>query len=222
MGFLAGFGPQLAQGVLVTLAVSLCAFVLGALVAITAALLERSRFRVLKWIFSGVLSLARGLPELLVIFAVYFGGSILLSHLLHHSATVSVFLAGVIALGFIFASYAVQVLRSAFSAIPTGQLAAGQALGLSSGLVFRKILLPQALRHALPGISNLWLVLLKDSALVSLIGLGDLVNKARLAAATTNEPFKFYMIAAFVFLILTTLSQWSFSRVNQRLNKSVI
>ena len=93
-----------------------------------------------------------------------------------------------------------------------GQAEAGKALGLTGWFIFKKILLPQAWRHALPGLGNLWLVLLKDSALVSLVGLGDLMNKAQIAASTTHQPFKFYLLAAGCFLILTTLSQWLLKR----------
>lgn len=80
-------------------------------------------------------------------------------------------------------------------------------MGLPGWIIFKRIVLPQAWHHALPGLGNLWLVLLKDSALVALIGLGDLMNKAQLAASTTREPFKFYVMAAFLFLLLTSVSQ---------------
>ncbi len=203
-----GFGVDLLKGLVVTLEVSLCAFVFGLALAIVFTLIELSPFKIARAVVISITSLIRGLPELLVLFTVYFGGSILLTHLLHRSAQVSAFVAGVVALGGIFSAYAAQTLRGAFLAIPKGQADAGKSLGLSGWQVFRKILLPQAWRHALPGIGNLWLVLLKDSALVSLIGLADLMSQAQVAASTTREPFKFYLTAALLFLILTTLSQW--------------
>ena len=203
-----------------TLEVSLSALVLGMLLAVLGALIELSSFRSLKVVVSSVTSLVRGLPELLVLFALYFGGSILLSKVLGHSAQVSAFVSGVLALGLIFASYAVQTLRGAFLAIPRGQIEAGKAIGLSGWLIFKNILLPQAWRHALPGLGNLWLVLLKDSALVSLIGLGDLMNKAQLAASTTREPFKFYCAAALLFLLLTSVSQVLLNRFNKTVSRA--
>lgn len=216
-----GYGSLLLTGVAMTLAVSLSALVLGMLLAILATLIELSSFQWLKKIVSGVNSLIRGLPELLVLFGIYFGGSVLLTELLGRPMQVSAFISGVLALALIFASYASQTLRGAFSAIPKGQAEAGKALGLSGCWVFLKILLPQAWRHALPGLSNLWLVLLKDSALVALIGLGDLMNKAQLAASTTHQPLKFYMIAACLFLILTTASQLVLNRFIRTANKSL-
>lgn len=212
MSWLAGFGPQLLQGLLVTVGVSISAFVFGILLAVVFTLLQFSQWSVVKSVVAGLISIIRGLPELLVLFAVYFGGSVLFSALLHRPAQVNAFLSGVLALGSIFAAYASQTLRGAFLAIPKGQAEAGKALGLSSWHTFKKILLPQAWRHALPGLGNLWLVLLKDSALVSLIGLGELMSKAQAAASTTNQPFKFYLFAAGCFLVLTTISQWLLKR----------
>lgn len=216
-----GYGSLLLTGVAMTLAVSLSALVLGMLLAILATLIELSSLQWLKKIVSSVNSLIRGLPELLVLFGIYFGGSVLLTELLNRPMQVSAFISGVLALALIFAFYASQTLRGAFSAIPKGQAEAGKALGLSGCWVFLKILLPQAWRHALPGLSNLWLVLLKDSALVALIGLGDLMNKAQLAASTTHQPLKFYMIAACLFLILTTVSQLVLNRFIRTANKSL-
>jgi arginine transport system permease protein len=212
MSWLAGFGPQLLQGLAMTVAVALCAFVFGMILAIIFTIIQFSHQQIIKTFISGIISIIRGLPELLVLFAIYFGGSVLFSMILHRPAQVSAFLAGVLALGSIFASYASQTLRGAFLAIHKGQTEAGKALGLSGWFVFKKILLPQAWRHALPGLGNLWLVLLKDSALVSLIGLADLMNRAQTAASTTNQPFKFYLFAAFCFLMLTTVSQWLLKR----------
>lgn len=207
MNFLDGYGSLLMQGAIVTVQVAFCALLLGLFLAVLTVLIEFIAIKPFKLIFSGMLSLIRGLPELLVLFTIYFGASILLSKVLHHPVQVSTFIASVVALGLIFASYAVQTLRGAFLIIPKAQIETGKALGLSMWFIFKKILLPQAWRHALPGLGNLWLVLLKDTALVSLIGLGDLMNKATLAASTTFQPFKFYVLAALIFLILTSISQ---------------
>lgn len=212
MSWLAGFGPQLAKGLLTTIGVSFCALIFGLLFAIVLTLIQFSHQQTLKSLAFGWISIVRGLPELLVLFAIYFGGSVLLTFVMHRPAQVSSFLAGVLALGSIFAAYASQTLRGAFLTIPKGQTEAGKALGLSGWIIFKRILLPQAWRHALPGLGNLWLVLLKDSALVSLIGLSDLMSQAQVAASTTHQPFKFYLFAAACFLLLTTISQWLLKR----------
>jgi ABC-type arginine transport system permease subunit len=131
----------------------------------------------------------------------------LLTTVVGHYVNVSAFLAGTVGLALIFGSYASQVFRGAFLAIPLGQGEAARALGLNRRQVFAHILLPQAWRHALPGLSNLWLVLLKDTALVSLIGLADLMNKSQVAASTTHQPFVFFLTAALLYLIMTSISQ---------------
>ena len=217
MSVLAGFGPQIIQGAIMTIEVSLCALIAGMVLAIVGIIIQQSRFTALKLLVSTIAALIRGLPELLVIFGIYFGGSIFLSKILGHSAQVSAFFSGVLALSLIFSSYAIQTLRGALMAVHKGQAEAGEALGLSGWFIFKTILLPQAWRHALPGLGNLWLVLLKDSALVSLIGLGDLMNKAEVAASTTRNPFEFYLIAGAIFLLFTSISQVLLNRFNKTL-----
>ena len=216
---LEGFGQLLVKGLVITVSVSLCAFMFGMVLAILFTLTEFSQLKFLKLISCSAATFIRGLPEVLVLFAVYFGGSVLLTQLFHRSLQVSAFSVGVCVLGMIFASYATQTLRGAFLAVPVGQTEAAKALGLSGWVVFKRITLPQARRHALPGLGNLWLALLKDSALVALIGLDDLVNKAQLAASSTQEPFKFYMTAALLFLILTSLSQLVLTICYKKANK---
>lgn len=197
----------LLSGLFVTLKVSICAVLVGMLATILFTLIDLSSFKTLRSVVSTFTALIRGLPEILILFTIYFAGSALLTHLFHRSVQVSAFIAGVIALASIFSSYASQTLRGAFLAIPKGQSEAAKALGLSHWIIFKNILLPQAWVRALPGLGNLWLVLLKDSALVALIGLNELMNQAHLAASATLQPFKFYAIAAVIFLMLTTFSQ---------------
>lgn len=216
-----GYAGQLLQGLLVTLEIACSAFILGLVLAISIYLAQISQYKMLRLVIRSLTSLIRGLPELLTLFAIYFGGTLLLQSWFGSAYQMSAFIAGVIALSLIFAAYCVQVIRGAFMAIPPGQAEAAFAIGLTHWQTFKRVLLPQAIRHALPGLGNLWLVLLKDSALVSLIGLGDLLNKAQLAANSTRQPFEFYVSAALIFLGLTTLSQIMLSRVNKHVNKHV-
>ncbi len=216
------FFYQLCQGALVTLSVSLLAFVFGLLLSIIWSFSILTRFVFLRYAIFVLTGFIRSLPEILVLFAAYFGASVLLTTVFHQPIQVNAFCAGVFALGLIFSAYAFQVWRTAFSGIKVGQSEAAYALGLSNWSVFKNILLPQAWRQALPGLSNLWLVLLKDSALVSLIGLGDLMNKAQLAAMTTQQPFQFYMIAAACFLLFTSCSQLLLRQCSKRADRSFI
>lgn len=205
-----GFGTQLLEGSIVTITISISALIFGLALAILFTLTEFSNLKFFKKIVVTITVFIRGLPELFILFAVYFGGSLMLSKIFHHFVQINSFCSGVITLGLIFAAYATQTLRGSLLLIPKGQTEAGKALGISGIAIFKRLILPQAWRHALPGLGNLWLVLLKDSALVTLIGLGDLMDKARLAASTTQQPFRFYLIAAFLFLTFTSISQFGF------------
>ena len=129
---------------------------------------------------------------------------------------VSPFLCGAIALSLLYAAYASQTLRGALKAVPQGQWESGQALGLSKAAIFFRLVMPQMWRHALPGLGNQWLVLLKDTALVSLISVNDLMLQTKSIATRTQEPFNWYIIAAAIYLVITLLSQYILKRIDQR------
>lgn len=202
-----GFISQLIVGTWVTLKLAVCALLLGLVSGLVGMLGETCKITWLRYLSTTIIGLLRGLPEVLILFFIYFGSGILLSKLWGQYVEVTSFTAGMIALGLIFGAYASQTFRGAFQAIPNGQREAAQALGLTRWYIFRKILLPQAWRYALPGLSNLWFVLLKDTALVSLIGLADLMNNAQIAASSTQKPFTFFVATAIIYLLLTTASQ---------------
>lgn len=213
-----GFFLQLTNGAWTTLQVAVCALVLGLILGLIGAVAEFSRLPAVRFLTLGLISIIRGVPELVVIFFVYFGGTALLSALAGHYVSVSAFAAGVTALALLFGSYASQTFRGAFLAVPVGQTEAARALGLKHRQIFFHVQLPQAWRHALPGLGNLWLVLLKDTALVSLIGLADLMNKAQLASSSTHQPFTFFFVAALFYLFLTSVSQIFLTKINKKAN----
>ncbi|MFZ2314104.1 MAG: ABC transporter permease subunit [Gammaproteobacteria bacterium] len=202
-----GFLWQILAGTLVTLKLAGAACVFGLIFGMVGAVLESIQTVWLRYLTTSVIFLIRGLPELLILFFIYFGCTAILNELLGRYVEISPFVAGVVALGAIFGAYASQVFRGAFLAIERGQLDAGFAMGLSRLQTFTRIQIPQAWRHALPGLGNLWLVLLKDTAIVTLIGLSDLMNQSKLAASTTHQPFTFYLIAAGIYLLITSVSQ---------------
>jgi His/Glu/Gln/Arg/opine family amino acid ABC transporter permease subunit len=202
-----GFILQLLLGMLMTIKLAFYAAMLGMIIGLIGALLESIPMRWLRYLAASIIFIVRGLPELLVLFFIYFGLTTLLSQLMHHYVDISAFGAGVMALGLIFGAYASQVFRGAFLAIEQGQIEAGRAMGFSRLQIVTRIQIPQAWRHAIPGLGNLWLVLLKDTAIVSLIGLTEMMNQAKLAASTTHQPFTFYLIAAVLYLLITSVSQ---------------
>lgn len=202
-----GYVLQILLGTLITIKLAIFATLFGLVIGLVGAMLESIPSPWLRYPAASLIFLVRGLPELLVLFFIYFGATAILSQLFNHYVDISAFAAGVIALGLIFGAYASQVFRGAFLAIEHGQIEAGIVMGLTRWQIFTRIQLPQAWRHAIPGLGNLWLVLLKDTAIVTLIGLTDMMNQAKIAASTTNQPFTFYLIAAIIYLLITSISQ---------------
>lgn len=202
-----GFGPALAAGALMTVKLALSALCLGLVLGLLGALAKTSPFKPLRWIGGTYSTIVRGVPELLWVLFIYFGSVTLMSQLGEllgmPGLELSAFSAGVIALGLCFGAYATEVFRGALLAVPKGHREAGQALGLSAPRIFWRIVLPQVWRVALPGLGNLYLILLKDTALVSLITLDEIMRKAQVASNATKEPFTFYMTAALIYLGLT-------------------
>ncbi len=192
---------------LMTLGLALSSLILGLILASVFALLELGRFRTLRYLTTTLVMVLRGLPEILVVFFIYFGSSHAIFMLTDEYVEVSPFTAGTIALGLIYGAYASQTLRGALMAVHKGQLESAKALGINARRSFIKIVLPQALRHALPGLGNQWLVLLKDTALVALIGTTELLHQAQMLSSKTFEPFTWYSVAAVIYLIITIISQ---------------
>ena len=215
---LKGYGASILEGALLTVEAALVSLLVAVALGMAGALAKLSAFGPSRWVATGYTTLIRGVPDLVLMLLVFYGGQTLVNDLaprLGHDGYVDVnpFIAGVLTLGFIYGAYMTETFRGAVLAVQAGQLEAGHAFGMSPGMVFRRILLPQMARHALPGFGNNWLVLLKGTALLSVIGLQDMVFKAAQAAGTTRQPFTFYLAAALVFLGLTSISsillQWA-------------
>ncbi|WP_446891173.1 arginine ABC transporter permease ArtQ [Aeromonas veronii] len=191
-----------------TLGLALASLVGGMVLALAFSAAELSKQRALVWPVATLTTLIRGLPELLVVLFIYFGSTQVLFLITGEYVEFSPFACGVLALSLLFASYATQTLRAALNAVPSGQRLAALALGLSKSNIFFRIVLPQAWRHALPGLGNQWLVLLKDTALVSLIGVNEMMRQAQMASASTYEPFTWYAAAALIYLAISLVSEY--------------
>lgn len=207
---LQGYGGLLLKGTLVTAKLGLVSLLFGLIFGLVGLACKTSRFTPLRWLAQSYTTIVRGVPELLFVFFIYFGGSIALQALLkamnyHQYIEISQFWAGVTALSLMFGAYATEVFKMALQEIPQGQWEAAQSIGMRPAQLFFRIILPQMWLVALPGLSNLTLVLLKDTALVSVVGLQDLMYFSSRAAQSTQEPFTFYMAAAMVYLLLTTV-----------------
>ncbi|WP_406733609.1 arginine ABC transporter permease ArtQ [Vibrio scophthalmi] len=205
---LTGYTLSLVQASWMTIQLACTSLLVGLVLAVLFASGEMSRRVALRWPTTAFVTLVRGLPELLVVLFIYFGSTQVLFLLTGEFIEISPFISGVVALSLIFASYASQTIRGALKAVNRDQREAALALGMSRLHIFFKIVLPQAVRHALPGLTNQWLVLLKDTALVSLIGVTDLLKQAQLASASTHEAFTWYATAAAIYLVITLITQY--------------
>lgn len=217
-----GYGHSLLQGALVTLAVALASLAIACGLGLLGAVAKLSRSRTARAVATLYTTLIRAVPDLVLMLLVFFGGQVLvnrLAPLLGHEDYIDIdpFVAGVATIGFIFGAYLTETFRGAFLAVPTGQREAGLAFGMSGWQVLRRITLPQMLRHALPALSNNWLVLIKSTAIVSVIGLTDMMQRAGLAAGATREPFLFYGAVALLYLAFTSLSEVGLQRLRRRL-----
>ncbi|OHV77790.1 ABC transporter permease [Ensifer sp. LCM 4579] len=220
-----GWGDEIAYGFLVTASLAIATLPVGLTVGFFIALAKQSKERSLRLAANIYTTIFRGLPELLTLFIVYYGLQILVQQFLagigyEGPVEINAFVAGMIALGVVFSAYCSEVLLSAFKAIPQGQYEAGDALGLHRGATMRLVILPQLVRIALPGLGNLWMALLKDTALVSVIGLPDILRQTGIAARVTKQAFEFFGLACILFLILAMLSSIAFSAIERRTKRA--
>ncbi|TAA55558.1 ABC transporter permease [Shinella sp. JR1-6] len=218
---LQGFGDQIAAGAITTLRVAATSLVLGIGVGLCGAMAKLGRSQTLRRLADVYTTIIRGVPELLIILILYFGGTVAMTAVFGRYVEVDAFAAGVFALTIVFGAYATEVFRAAIRAVPTGQIEAAHALGLSKMHTWRLVIFPQMWRYALPGIGNLWLTLLKDTALISVVGLEDLMRKTGVAAGATRDPLTFYTVAAGLYLSFTSVSLAGLTLLERRANRGV-
>ncbi len=223
----AGFGDELLRGALLTIELALVSLVAGILLGLLTAAGKLSRHWPYRYMAQAYTELVRGVPEMLVVLVVFFGSSAFVQMLASWVGydgyiEVNAFSAGVFALALVFGAFSSEVFRGAFLAVPKGQLEAARACGMSDWQVFHRIRLPQMWRFAIPGIGNLWMVLLKDTSLISIIALDELLRWSKVAAETTRQPFTFYIVAALIYLFMTILSDALRHHFENRANRGII
>jgi arginine/ornithine transport system permease protein len=218
-----GYGPIILQGFWVTIKVSLLSLLISLFLGNIGAIFKLSKFRILKSLAQVYTTVIRGVPDLVMMLIIYFGGQVLVNNLASYFGydgyiDINPFIAGVLTIGFIFGAYMTETIRGGILAVSKGQLEAAYSFGMTRIQVFFRVLLPQMIRHALPGFGNIWLIMIKSTALVSVIGLDDVVRKSALAAGATREPFTFYMLAALLYLVITALSNFGLKRLEFKYN----
>lgn len=220
-----GYLPFILKGFALTVEVALLSLLIAMVLGLAGALAKLSRSRVLRLAATVYTTIIRGIPDLVLMTLIFFGGQILINQAGDRMGwdyiDVDPFISGVITIGFIFGAYMTETFRGAILAVPRGEIEAGHAFGMSPLRVFLRITLPASVRHALPGFGNNWLVLAKTTALVSVIGLQDMVYNAGQAGGATREPFTFYFVVALLFLLITTVSEVVLNRLSRRYSAGV-
>jgi arginine/ornithine transport system permease protein len=206
-----GFLPTLLEGTGMTLAVAVCSLAIAIVLGLFGAAAKLSKLPWLRGVAMTYTTVIRGVPDLVLMLLVFYGGQLLVNMIamkfgVDGGVDINPFIAGTLTIGFIFGAYLTETFRGALMAIPAGQREAGLAYGMSRRQVFFRITFPQMIRLAIPGFTNNWLVLVKSTALVSVIGLTDMMSRAQLAAGATREPFTFYVAAGVIYLAITTVS----------------
>ncbi|UTV30417.1 ABC transporter permease [Photobacterium atrarenae] len=222
-----GWGDELLSGLGITLGLALVTLPIGLVLGFTVAAASVSGKPIARMIATFFTTTIRGIPELLTLFMIYHGAGMLINSALkwlNPEAAffeLSPFVAGTIALSLVFAGYAGEVLRGAWNALDHGQKEAGLAIGLSRNQIFFRIELPQLIRLALPGLGNLWINLVKDTALVSVIALNDLMRMANVAVGATRKPFVFFLAVCLIYWLICLFFEWCLGRIEQRANRGI-
>jgi octopine/nopaline transport system permease protein len=220
-----GWGDEMIYGALMTLAVATCSYALGVAFGAIAAAMKLSSWIAARLLADAYTTIVRGLPELLIIYLVFFGGGAVLrtiaKGLFGYGAFIDlpIFVTGMICIGLSAGAYSTEVIRGAVLAVAPGQMEAARAIGMGRVLRFRRILVPQVAR--LPGLGNVWQLTLKETSLISVIGLVEIMRQAAVGAGSTKEPFTFYVTAFVLYLGLASISNRGFLRAEAWANRGV-
>ncbi len=219
-----GWGDELFFATLMTLSVAITAMLIGFLFALAFTPLKISKNKSLNFIANFYTTVVRGVPELLVIYLFFFGGSAAVMYVakifgFEGYIEINAFITGAFSIGIISGAYSTEVFRGAYLSIKSGQFEATKVLGLKGNLSFFKVILPQMLRLAMPNITNVWQITLKDTALISVTGLVEIMRQSYIAAGSTRDPLLFYSAAFVLYLILTFFSMKFFNKLESHYRK---
>ena len=219
-----GWGDELFYATLMTIAVSITAMFIGFLFALIFTPLKLSKNKFLNFIANSYTTIIRGVPELLVIYLFFFGGTgavMFVASIFGYNEYIEInaFITGAFAIGIISGAYSTEVFRGAIQSIDKGQFEAANVLGLNKFRKFIKIILPQTLRLAIPNLSNVWQITLKDTSLISVTGLVEIMRQSYIAAGSTRDPLFFYSFAAVLYLLLTFISMKLINRLEVKYSR---
>ena len=218
-----GWGDELLRATFMTILVALAAFSFGFLISIFIVPLKLSNKNFLNYLGNTYTTIFRGVPELLVIYLLFFGGSsavMFVAKIFGYKEFIEInaFLTGSVSIGLISGAYTTEVLRGAILSINVGQFEGAKSLGLRKTTYYAFVIAPQVLRLSIPNLSNVWQLTLKDTALISVTGLVEIMRQSYIASGVTRNPLLFYCVAAFLYLILTTVSLRYFNKLENKYN----
>lgn len=222
-----GFGDQgwaadMLLATISTFTISVCGFLFGGVIGCLGCWAKLSRYAVFHIVADAYTTVLRGVPDLLVIYLFYFGSSMVLTQVAQSLGFMGFlglppFLVGFLAISVVSGAYQIEVLRGAVGSVPTGSIEAGRSLGLGGFKLLVLIVAPQALRFALPGLGNVWLLVLKESALISVVGMVEIMRQSQIGAGATHQPFYFYVTAGALYFLISFCSSHLIGRVERRL-----
>lgn len=218
-----GWSDDLLRGLVVTVEISIGAYLTGLLIGGFVAWVKLSGPRWAVIIANGYSTICRAVPEILLIIILFYAGQAALNELLASAGftdvAVSGFAAAVVVLGLVQGAYASEIIRGAVLAIPRGQIEAARAYGFGGFALFRRITLPAIVPFALPGLANLWMIIMKDSTLISVVGYNELLFTAKQAAGSTKYYFSFYLLIGVIYYALTLISNVLIARLEARVRR---
>lgn len=223
---LQGYGGLLVNGLSLTILVAVASLIGTLALGLLVALGKLFAPRAVKAMIEVYTTIVRGVPELVLLLLIYYGLPTLIQDVaagfgMNVSLSINPFVAGIGTLTLIYAAFACEVFRAAYLALPEGQREAAYALGLNKVVTFRKVELPQMMRYALPGLGNVWMVLVKATALISIIQLPELMRSADIAARSTRQPFTFFFAACLMYLAITAVSMWGQARLERWASRGI-
>ena len=218
-----GWGDELLRATLMTIAVAIVALFIGFFFAAFIVSFKLSKNKFLNILGNAYTTIFRGVPELLIIYLLFFGGSGAVMYLAkifgyNEYIEINAFLTGALSIGIISGAYSTEELRGAIQSIKKNQFEGAKALGLKKLVYFFKVIMPQVLRIAVPNIGNVWQITLKDTSLISVTGLVEIMRQSYMAAGFTRNPLFFYLFAGLLYLILTTFSMHIFNKLEKKYN----
>ena len=221
-----GWGGALLRGLLSSLQIALGGYSLGLLIGIGGACAKLYGSPLSRDIFACYTTAVRAIPELVLILLLYYSGSDFINQVLalfnYQAININGLAAGIFVIGIVQGAYSTEIIRGAISAVPIGQIEAAFSLGMSPFQVLRRITLPAMLVHAMPGLSNLWLIATKDTALLAVVGFTELTLITKQAAGGTKHHMLFYTAAAVLYLLVTLCSNWGIKHINNRVRRGLV